>query len=143
MQKDSLASKMARIQAWSEGKGRYKISLTLFNTGRGISAVLIGGDSPHIGGVVLAVPRPSLTGDGYSADDFVIPVPHHKDVEVAKPIAHALACTCRAPVTLSAGIHSDDLTREEIDLIKKNCDQVLQLALQTLKKEVPDNNRQH
>lgn len=112
-----------------EGEGRCKISLTLQDTGDGINGLLIGGDKPHIGGVVLALPRPSLRGEGWSADVFITPVPGHKDVEVARMVADSLARELRCSVVVTAGIHTDNLSSEELNQIISHCDILIKAAL--------------
>lgn len=115
------------------GEGRCKVSLYLIDTGEGIQALLTGGEKPHIGGSVLSVPRPSLTGQGWSVDLYITPVPNHKDVEVARPLAEKLGIALRKPVAVSAGIHSEQLTPEELKEINNNCFTLIEQALQALK----------
>ncbi len=106
---------------FKEGMGRTAVIARVKNTGRGILVLLVGGTSPHIGGVVLALPRPSLEKEGlYSSDCFIIPIPGHKDHIPAKGMAQRLAKELRTPCVVSAGIHSDDMSRQEIDTVLKN-----------------------
>jgi len=93
----------------------------MLNSGKGWCGLLTGGEEPHIGGLVMAVPRPSLTGEGMSCDVWINPVPGHKDTEVAVPLAKALCLHFNAVVTISAGIHVDAATVEDIRLISDNC----------------------
>lgn len=111
------------------GSGRTVLQAHLQNTGRGLNVLLTGGDSPHIGGVVLALPRPSLRGDGsISADSYIIPVPGHKDQLLAQPMAEALASATGLPCVVTAGVHSDAMTTEEI----ADCFQTLKRLTQIL-----------
>lgn len=123
------------IPSWQgrEGEGRCQISLTLHNTGDGINGLLIGGERPHIGGVVMALPRPSLRGEGWSADIYITPVPGHKDIEVAKKVAAVLAQELHNIVVITAGIHSDDLSPDELSKIISHCDTLTEVALAALK----------
>lgn len=106
---------------FKEGMGRTAVIAGVKNTGRGILILLVGGTSPHIGGVVLALPRPSLEKESsYSSDCFIIPIPGHKDHIPAKCMAQRLAKVLRTPCVVSAGIHSDDMSRREIDTVLKN-----------------------
>lgn len=116
-----------------EGSGRCQISLTLLDTGNGLNGLLIGGEKPHIGGVVLALPRPSLSGKGWSEDVFITPVPGHKDVDVARSVAGQLARELQCPVVVSAGIHSDHLSLEELRMIIQHCDKLAHAALEFIK----------
>lgn len=116
-----------------EGEGRCQVSLTLLDTGNGLNGLLTGGEKPHVGGVVLALPRPSLSGKGWSADVYITPVPGHKDVYVARTVADTLARELRCPVVVTAGIHSDHLSAEEVNEIIGHCDTLAQTALASLK----------
>ncbi|WP_088189053.1 hypothetical protein [Desulfosporosinus sp. FKA] len=118
---------------WQEGVGRCHVRLTLIDTGNGLQGLLTGGEKPHVGGVVLALPRPSLQGEGWSSDVYIIPVPGHKDVEVARTMAEALAQEILFPVTITSGIHSDHLNSQELGQIIQNCNNLTQTVLNFLK----------
>jgi len=109
-------NRSSHFPSWQgqEGEGRCQITLSLTDTGHGIQGLLTGGEKPHIGGMVLALPRPSLSGEGWSADLYITPVPGHKDVDVARTVAESLARELRVPVAITAGIHSDHLCPEEL-----------------------------
>lgn len=121
---------------WHEGEGRCQIILTLIDTGNGIQGLLTGGEKPHVGGVVLALPRPSLSGAGWSSDVYITPVPGHKDVDVARTIAETLARELRNPVVITSGIHSDNLESSELREIINNCTKLTQTALASLKSSI-------
>ena len=118
---------------WQEGAGRCRVHLTVMDTGNGLQGLLTGGEKPHVGGVAMALPRPSLRGEGWSSDVFMLPVPGHKDVEPAAAMAGIFARELLVPVTVTAGIHTDQLTPEELAQIGKNCDALTQAALKFLK----------
>jgi len=105
------------------------------DTGNGLNGLLTGGGKPHVGGVVLALPRPSLSGKGWSCDVYITPVPGHKDVDVAQKVADTLARERRCPVVVTAGIHSDDLSPEELSQIISHCATLTQGALTSFKAE--------
>lgn len=127
---------MIHLPVWQgqAGEGRYQITLTLTDTGHGIHGLLTGGEKPHVGGVVLAIPRPSLSGEGWSADVYITPVPGHKDVDVARTVAEMLARELRLPVSITAGIHSDHLCLEELNQLICHCKTLTLSALAHLKK---------
>ena len=129
---------LIHLPVWQgeEGEGRCQISLILIDTGNGLNGLLTGGGKPHIGGVVLALPRLSLSGEGWSTDVYITPVPGHKDVEVAKMVAEKLAGELRCPVVVTAGIHSDHLRSEELNEIISHCNTLTQTALASLKKYI-------
>ena len=69
-----------------------------------IGVNLLGGTRPHIGAVAVAIPR-ARTGRGrrWSATTSVFAVVGHKDDEVARPVAAALARELRVTVVVTAG----------------------------------------
>jgi hypothetical protein len=118
----------------SEGTGRYRVTLAYFFTERGLIAHLLGGEKPHVGGVVLSSPRQSLTGSGVGCDSWVIPLPGHKDTVVGRKLAEALCAYLNQPVSLTAGIHIDNATDGDIAEISRNCDEILRRALEVIRK---------
>ncbi len=128
-------NKLLHLPVWQgqKGEGRCQISLILIDTGNGLNGLLTGGGEPHVGGVVLAIPRSSLSGIGWSADVYITPVPGHKDVDVARTVADTLARELRCPVVVTAGIHSDHLCPEELGEIISHCATLTQTALASLK----------
>lgn len=130
-----LDNKPVHLPIWQgqEGQGRCRISLILIDTGNGLHGLLTGGEKPHVGGVVLALPRPSLSGKGWSADLCITPVPGHKDVDVARTVADTLARSLQCPVVVTAGIHSDYLRPEELSEIINHCNTLTQTALASIK----------
>ncbi len=117
------------------GTGKHQVELKIWDTGNGWVGSLTGGETPHVGGVVLAVPRPSLTGQGASCDIWLIPVPGHLDNDVAAPLAKELCKRLGVPISLTSGIHVDHATLEDIALIKDNCDRVRKKLFSRLKTE--------
>ncbi len=118
-----------------EGEGRCALSLMIIDTGAGIQGLLTGGEKPHIGGSVLGVPRPSLAGAGQGVDLYVIPVPGHKDVEVARSLVECLARRLNQTVAVSAGIHCDQITDTELSEIWRSCERLGEEALRLLSRE--------
>ena len=92
-----------------------ELRLDLYPVGEDIAAVLSGGDRPHIGCAVLAVPRPSLTGDGSaSCTSSVLNLTGHKDEQLCRFAAETLCRRYQVPVTCTGGFHKDRITPEEI-----------------------------
>jgi hypothetical protein len=74
-----------------------------------------GGTRPHVGAVAVAQPRPSLKGDGsVSATASVIALLGHKEDELARWAALHLASRLNTTVVVTAGLHIDNATMEEI-----------------------------
>ena len=109
------------MQELKEGSGLHEITLNYHLTGRGAIVALTGGDSPHVGAVVLSAPRKSLTGEGGSCDTGVVPLPGHKDMAVGQELAETLCKALGQPVSVTAGIHIDGATEEDLAAIIQNC----------------------
>ena len=63
----------------------------------------------------MAVPRPSLTGDGsVSCTSSVLNLTGHKDEQLCRYAAETLSKRYGVTVTCSGGFHKDHITREEI-----------------------------
>lgn len=74
-----------------------------------------GGESPHIGCTVLALPRPSLDCSGKtSSTASVLNVTGHKDEEVCRYLAEKVSTGKKATVVCTGGIHMDGITKEQI-----------------------------
>lgn len=74
-----------------------------------------GGECPHIGCTVLAIPRPSLDGNGkMSSTASVLNVTGHKDEDVCRYLAEKVAAGKNAVVVCTGGIHMDGITKEQI-----------------------------
>lgn len=76
---------------------------------------LEGGQRPHVGCAVLAVPRPSLTGDGSaSATSSVLNVTGHKDDALCRLVAERVCARKGAAVVCAGGFHLDGITADQI-----------------------------
>ncbi len=99
----------------SAGKGKHKVWLKEVKQGKDIILILGGGERPHIGSVVLCEPgkKPvTLNRKG------------HFDWMVAKPIAKKVCEKSKSPVVCIVGIHVNNATKEEIEILKENCKKI-------------------
>ncbi|MGB9804576.1 hypothetical protein [Desulfofundulus sp.] len=118
---------------FAAGKGKHRVELRATLTEEGIMVSLLGGEKPHIGAVVLSIPRPSMAEPGrVSCTSIVVPRLGHKDDELAKPLAEELAKACDQPVVMVAGVHVEKAQAEDIDLLIKNSNEALQHLLKTI-----------
>lgn len=110
----------------SAGFGRHRVELEAIETsGEGLCVFLSGGELPHVGGVAMAVPRPSLSGHGMSCDVHQLCAPGHKDVELAARVARRLSSATGQVVSATAGIHVDAATPEDIEALAHAADVVV------------------
>ena len=104
------------------GSGKHRVVLSAMVTPGGIMASLAGGEAPHLGGVVVSVPRPSLANpEVISCTSSVIALVGHKDDQAAKILAELLAKETNLPVSVAAGIHVDNATSGDLAELIKNC----------------------
>ncbi len=86
-------------------RGRIKLRMTAQHLGDDLSVTLSGGDRPHIGAVALAGPR---------ASSSALALPQHREGELARTIASALAAEFNVAVAVTCGVHLDEILPEEI-----------------------------
>ncbi len=83
--------------------------------GNDIFIVVKGGDKPHIGTAVLAVPRHSLTGDGtVSTTSSVLNVTGHKDEDICRILAEKASKKYGVTTVCIGGFHIDDINDDQI-----------------------------
>lgn len=96
----------------SAGSGKYRVWLKEARQGDDIVLFLGGGEKPHIGSVVLCEPGKKTR---------VITRKTHLDWIVGKPIAEKVCRKRKKPVLCVAGVHVDNASKNEIELLKENC----------------------
>jgi hypothetical protein len=117
-------------------EGEYDLFAGVRLIGDDILVAIWGGEKPHIGAVAAAQPRPSLKDPNVlSASASVICYLGHKEDRLAKEAAETLAAAFNTDVVVTAGIHWDDLSQEDIRRIKKNSEILLNLVLKRIRSE--------
>ena len=115
----------------SETSGRVSINLAAIFMGNDLNISLYGGDTPHIGAVALAQPRPSLQdAEQRSSTCSVLAITGHKEDELARSLALDLSKKLEVRVCVACGIHLDKISPDEIGLALAMCNR---LAAQLLK----------
>lgn len=103
-----------------------ELKVTMEAIGDDWNVVVTGGDRPHIGCCVLAVPRLSLREDkNMSATASVLNISGHKDEILCRYLAEYLAEKFHAVVACSGGFHVDHIREEQI---KEVTDAVKEIA---------------
>lgn len=99
--------------------GKYTLENVVVQTISGVNIYLGGGEESHIGSVSVSIPRPSLTGNGsISCTTSVFNLFSHKDNVLAVPLVEELSKQLNQVVVVSAGVHIEKATTEEITRIK-------------------------
>lgn len=117
-------------------KGRFKIHGLVQEMGQDILVSVWGGTRPHIGAVGVAIPRPSLKNPKkWSATSSNFTFIGHKEDTLVKMMSERLAARLRRNVVVTAGIHWDGITLNEVkaiqNLTQKLSDLILRRILST------------
>ena len=71
------------------------------------------------GCTVIAVPRPSLSGNGQtSATSSVLNLTGHKDESLCRTLAEMVCCASGKNVACSGGFHMDQITLQQIQEVE-------------------------
>ncbi len=100
------------VNAFHIGDGRTQVTFSWQMHGADLRVHIAGG-ADHIGAAALAAPTVSVQAAG---------VPPHREEEIVRVVASRLAEQLRVAVCVTAGIHVDRITREEIQTIRAVCD---------------------
>ena len=111
----------------SRGKGRTRIELLAQHLGSDL-IVCIYNENAHLGAVAVA----EYNHEEGRASSSVITRSGHRDDEIAKRQAHLIARHTKKPVCVIAGIHLDNITRQEIDEILGQADGIITELLNEL-----------
>lgn len=99
----------------TKGEGRARVNVTADSLGRDL-VVRIYNQNAHIGAVAVG----DYDYEHERASVSVITRLGHKDDALAREAAYLLSKSMRRPVCVIAGVHLDDITKEEIDEILAN-----------------------
>ena len=103
------------------GEGRYRVHAAGRRCGDDLTVAVLGGDREHVGAVSLALYEPERR----SATVSTVTVPGHRDDAVAARFAKELSRALRCTVSVTAGIHVDGASPQEIGTLMQNCEQCL------------------
>ena len=101
----------------TSGRGKYKVWLKRQDIGTDIVFFLGGGEKSHVGGVVICEP-------GKRA--HAVRLTGHYDDIVLQPIAEAACKKYKTKVVAVGGVHVDNATKQEINLLVENCKKLVE-----------------
>jgi hypothetical protein len=118
-------------------EGEYDLSAGVRLIGDDILVAIWGGEKPHIGAVAVGQAGPSLKDPNIiNSSASVICYFGHKEHLLAKTAAEALAAALNTHVVVTAGIHWDNLSKEDIRLIMTHSDILINLIMKRLRLEL-------
>lgn len=123
---------MNRDLSLSYGEGRLQVYVQATLTVDGLAIVLTGGERPHVGGMAMSVPRP-LAG---RPDTWITPRQGHRDSDVATLVAELLCRETGCCTAVIAGIHIDQATPGEIDLLIQNSQEAARRLANIIKQKL-------
>lgn len=103
--------------------GRIALNMQIVPVGEDLQIILSGGEA-HIGAVALA--------SGNSSEAVLREMPHHREGELVQKMACRLARALNVTVSVSAGIHFPDISRDEIATVLQLADRLTEDALKIL-----------
>ncbi len=116
-------------------KGKFKLHAYTRRMGQDLLVSISGGTRPHIGAVGMAISRPSLRDPKkWSATSSNFTFIGHKEDALVKGVSEKLAAELKSNVVVVAGIHWDDLTSQEIEIIEDLTQKISDRILKRLKK---------
>ena len=101
----------------------------LVQMGKDCTICVWGGDTPHVGSVVMSTARPSLTGSGVGVTSSVLNGIGHKDEYAARKFAEAAAEKFVCTAVCSCGIHIDGITPVQLQEVSAVCDKLLKQVI--------------
>lgn len=98
------------------------LTIEIERVGEDIFILIRGGDKPHIGSVVLAVPRKSLADEkNFSCTSSVLNVTGHKDEFICRAVAENFCKKFHAVTVCTGGFHVDNLSVAQIQEVIDAC----------------------
>jgi len=100
---------------WNLNLKKDRLEVGVSRVGRDLLICVSGGDKPHIGTAVVAVPRQSLTGSGrISSTSSVINLSGHKDELLCRELAERICSSTGCSVVCTGGFHADHITPQQL-----------------------------
>ena len=92
-----------------------RLAASILTVGDDVVIAVGGGDRPHIGCVVLAVPCAGRSESGVSPSISVLTIPPHKEEPIARAMAECVCHRLGRVTAVTAGVHEDNIDRDGIE----------------------------
>lgn len=101
-----------------------KIHIVVYDTGCGIQILIEGGDRGHIGAVSVVSPETAMQ---------TVTFPQHREDVISMKWAETICGKFGVPVVVSAGVHYDNIQKEQIRQVLDVMDRELEDCVRVLK----------
>lgn len=111
--------------------GRVIIDLKAIYVGEDLIIIISGGDRPHVGAV-------SYGGQEFENKEFkdnTIIYKNHKEHIISQIFSQRIAEVFKGNYIISAGIHLDNITKEEIEIVQRMSEELLEEIILIIKGE--------
>ena len=102
------------------GEGRYQVTLEFFEIGNDQLVIITGGEEVHIGSATLAEGKQGLQTIGKKG---------HKDYVISEKMARIIYDTIEKDLLVVCGIHIENASKEEINLLIGNAQKCVDIFL--------------
>jgi hypothetical protein len=117
-----------------EKNGRFEIFAEIKQLGKDLLVIVYGG-ATHIGAIGMAQPRASLRDpEKVSATSSTYTYIGHKEDAVVKTMSEEIAKRLDKKVVVVAGIHWDELSMKEIEIIVEVCRTIAERVITEVQK---------
>jgi len=106
------------------GKGRYGVTLEHYQIGKDRLIIIKGGEEEHIGAVTLIEERCCL---------HTIRKRGHRDDIISERMAKIIYNSIEDDILVICGIHIDDATKDEIDILVNNAQECVDIFLKEIR----------
>ncbi|OEF96491.1 hypothetical protein [Desulfuribacillus alkaliarsenatis] len=111
------------------GEYPFSIEITYQRIGFDLLVTIAGGTKHHIGAVAIAEYHPSMSDSTKpSASTSVVVITPHKEGEIVYEVANQLAREFRTNVIITGGIHVDNASSEDIQLLVDNMYKAIEIV---------------
>ena len=118
----------------SKGSEKYIVEAVVVRCGKDLNVTIGGGEKYHIGAMAIAVPRLEYKdGKKRTASTSVICVQGHREDELSYNAAKYLATELECTVTVTIGIHIDNIVQEEFQILLNNVNNLLDDIIEEIK----------
>lgn len=119
------------IEVVDEASGRV-LTAWVHEPGDDVVVAVGGGDRPHVGCVVLAVPTPGRGATGFSPSVSVLTIPPHKEEPIARAVAELVCSRVGRVTVVTAGVHEDGIDREGIETYLRLGEELAEAVVRSL-----------